>query len=69
MDAGENARTGQTLMLIVVFTLTQPLASVAFTTTAEPVLPLVAALGVPLTTPAELRDKPVGQVPLTVVHV
>ena len=69
MEAGAMARTGQTLILIVVLLLGQPLASVALTTTAAPVLPDVAALGVPLTTPAPLSDKPVGHVPLTVIQV
>ena len=68
-DAGETVIVGQIFTLIDVFGLAQLLASVAFTITAAPVVPLVTAVGVPPITPALDKDKPAGHEPPTVDHV
>jgi hypothetical protein len=67
--AGVIVITGQ------IFTLTtwapeQPMASVTVTVTAVPVVPLVAAVGVPLTTPVlPASVRPAGKVPEVIAYV
>ena len=63
--AGLTVIGGQLMAKVSARVVAQPLASVARTVTTL----LISALGVPLTTPAALNDKPAGKVPLATLQV
>ena len=64
---GDTVITGQ-IFRLQAFVSTQPFASVACIVTLVPLTPLVAAVGVPLSTPAVERLSPAGSVPLLTAH-